>query len=138
VSTSLLIRRHRFAARRAAAAAELAICMPVLVTLVLASIEACTMIFLDHSLSITSYEGVRVAINYDATNAQVMARCNEIIAERGVADATVSLNPSNVANVQRGFPITITVSAPCDSNAIIPAWFYGGRTLIESTTMVKE
>jgi hypothetical protein len=138
VSTSLLIRRHQFAARRAAAAAELAICMPVLVTLVLASIEACTMIFLDHSLSITSYEGVRVAINYDATNAQVMARCNEIIAERGVADATVSLNPSNVANVQRGFPITITVSAPCDSNAIIPAWFYGGRTLIESTTMVKE
>lgn len=96
------------------------------------------MIYLDHSLSITSYEGVRAAINYDATNAQVMARCNEINAERDVADADVTINPSNVENVQRGYPITIQVSAPCDSNAIIPMWFYGGKTLTARTTMVKE
>lgn len=124
--------------RRAAAAAELAICLPLLVMLVLASIEACSMIFLDHGLTITSYEGVRVAINYDSTNTKVLDRCNLLISERGIADSSISITPSNVATVPRGQPITITVSAPCDSNAIIPAWFFGGRTLTATTVMVKE
>jgi Flp pilus assembly protein TadG len=130
--------RHGEEARRGAAAAELAICLPLFVLLVLASIEACTMIFLDHGLTITSYEGVRVAIRYDGTNSQVLARCNEIITQRSIADATVTTNPANVANVDRGEPIAVTVTAPCDSNMIIPPWFYGGRTLSVTTTMVKE
>lgn len=96
------------------------------------------MIFLDHSLTITSYEGVRVAINYDATNTDVMARCDEIIDQRSVNDATVAINPDDVANVPRGEPIQVTVTAPCDANAILPPWFYGGRTLTVTTTMVKE
>jgi hypothetical protein len=130
-------RRHSVR-RRAAAAAELAICLPLIVFLLLASLETCSMIFLDHSLTIASYEGVRMAINYDASNASVIARSNEIIAERDVADATVTINPVNVASVPRGDRITITVAAPCDSNAMLPLWFYGGRMLSCSTTMVKE
>ena len=85
-------------ARLGAAVAELAICLPLLVLLVFASIEACSMIFLDHGLSIASYEGVRAAINYDGTNADVTARCNEIISQREIADATVSTNPGDVSN----------------------------------------
>jgi TadE-like protein len=126
------------ASRRAAAAAELAICLPLLVMLLLASLEACSMIFLDHGLTIASYEGVRVAINYDGTNSAVLAKCNEIINDRGIAGANISLNPSNVANVPRGEPISITVSAPCDANAILPPWYYGGKTLTATTVMVKE
>jgi hypothetical protein len=30
------------------------------------------------------------------------------------------------------------VTAPCDSNMIIPPWFYGGRTLSVTATMAKE
>jgi hypothetical protein len=126
------------AQRRAAAAAELALCLPLIVFLLLASLEACSMIFLDHSLTITSYEGVRVAINYDGTNSAVLARCNEIIGEREVADADVSISVGNVATVPRGQPITVTVTAPCDTNAILPLWFYSGQTLTSTTTMVKE
>jgi hypothetical protein len=106
--------------------------------LVLASIEACTMIFLDHGLTIASYEGVRVAINYDGTNAAVLARCNEIIDQRSIAGANVSINTADVSTVPRGQQIAVTVSASCDANALIPPWFYGGRTLSVTTTMVKE
>jgi Flp pilus assembly protein TadG len=129
---------RRASVRRGAAAAELAICLPLIVSLLLASIEACSMIFLDHSLTIASYEGVRVAINYDGTTASATARCNQIITQREVAGSTVTMNPSNVANVPKGEPITVTISAPCSSNMIIPPWFFGGRTLTASTTMVKE
>jgi hypothetical protein len=136
--TAEINRRRGQSNRRAAAAAELALCLPLIVFLLLASLEACSMIFLDHSLTIASYEGVRTAINYDATNSAVNNRCNEIIDEREVADANIAFNPANVANVPRGEQITITVSAPCDANAILPLWFYQGRTLTVSTTMVKE
>jgi Flp pilus assembly protein TadG len=129
---------RRRATRRAAAAAELAICLPLIVLLLLASIEACSMIFLDHGLTIASYEGVRAAINYDATNTDVTDRADEIITQRAIVDATVSINPSNVAIVDKGDPITVTVSAPSDSNMIIPPWFYGGRIMTAQTTMVKE
>lgn len=124
--------------RRAAAAAELALTLPLIVFLLLASLEACSMIFLDHSLTIASYEGVRMGINYDATNTSVINRCNQIINEREVSGTQITINPSNVANINRGERLTVTVSAPCDSNAILPLWFYGGRTLSVSTTMVKE
>jgi hypothetical protein len=129
---------RRRASRRAAAAAELAICLPLIVLLLLASIEACSMIFLDHGLTIASYEGVRAAINYDATNSDVTNRANEIITQRSIADASISINPGNVATVAKGQPITVTVSAPSDANMIIPPWFYGGRTLTARITMVKE
>jgi Flp pilus assembly protein TadG len=134
----VLSRRRCFSPRRGAAAAELAICLPLIVLLLLASIEACSMIFLEHGLTIASYEGVRAAIPYDATNADVTARANEIITQRSIADATVSTNPANVENVEKGEPIVVTVSAPSDSNMIIPPWFYGGRTMSARTTMVKE
>jgi hypothetical protein len=130
--------RRRFGLRRAAAAAELALCLPLIVFLLLASLEACSMIFLDHSLTIASYEGVRMGINYDSTNAQVLAKCNQIIDEREVAGATIDISPVNVANAERGEQIAVTVTAPCDTNAILPLWFYGGQNLSSTTIMVKE
>lgn len=136
--TSTSSRRTRLESRRAAAAAELALCLPLIVFLLLASLEACSMIFLDHSLTIASYEGVRMGINYDGTNTSVTNRCNQIINEREVDSASISITPSDVSNVARGERLTVTVSAPCDANAILPLWFYNGRTLSVSTTMVKE
>jgi Flp pilus assembly protein TadG len=132
------IRRRRETMRRGAAAVELAICLPLLVLLVMASIEACTMIFLDHSLTIASYEGVRAGINYDGTNADVLSRANAIINSREIQGATVTINPPDVANAQRGETIAVTVSAPCNLNMVIPPWFYDGRTLRATMTMVKE
>jgi hypothetical protein len=136
---SILKSRHyRARSRQAVAATELAILLPLFVMLVLASIEACTMIFLEHSLSISSYEGVRVGIRFDATSAQVLDRCEELLEERNVNDSEVSINPEDVAAVPRGQTIAVTVSAPCDSNAIISPWFFGGKTLTATATMVKE
>ncbi len=125
-------------ARRGVAAAELALILPLLVLLVMASIEACTMVFLNHSLSIASYEAVRVAINFDSNNAAVEERFDEIIQARDVSGALLSISPGNVATVPRGTQISLTATAPCDENTLIPPWFFGGKTLSVTTTMVKE
>lgn len=124
--------------RRGVAATELALTLPLIVMLVLGSLEACSMIFLNHSLSIASYEGVRVAINFDATTQDVEDRCETLIDARNVASGLVTIVPANVATVPRGQQISVTVSAPCDANAILPPWFFGGKTLTATTIMVKE
>jgi Flp pilus assembly protein TadG len=136
--SAALSRRRCIAPRKAAAAAEMAICLPLIVMLVLGSIETCSMIYLRHSLTIASYEAARVAIDFDGTSTAAEARCQEILDAREVEDADIDIEPDEVATVDRGQQISVTVSAPCDSNAIIPAWFYGGRTLSHTMTMVKE
>ena len=63
---------------------------------------------------------------------------NAIINSRDINGAKVTLNPTDVASAERGEPIAVTVSAPCNLNMIIPPWFYDGRTLRATMTMVKE
>ena len=124
--------------RPGVAAAEMAICLPLIVMLVLGSLEACSMIFLHHGLAIASYEGARVAINYDGTNGEVASRYQEIIDSRNIQGASLQLIPADCAQVPRGSTIAVTVTAPCNDNAIIPPWFFGGQSLTSTTTMVKE
>ena len=51
-------------------------CLPIIVLLVIGTIEACSMVFLKQSLAIAAYEGARTAIIPGATKAQVEAACN--------------------------------------------------------------
>ena len=136
--TPRIPRRARASQRRGVAAVEFAVCLPVLAMLVFGSLEACTMIFVDQTLSIASYEGIRVAIQKDATSADVIRRCKDILTSRNINGAKVDLQPTNVSGLSPGTDVTVTVSAPCDSNSLIPPWFFGGRTLESQTMMVKE
>lgn len=124
--------------RRAIAASELAVCLPILVLLVLAMIECCTMIFLKQSLTVASYEGIRNAIEPNATATTVRAAANAVIADRRVNGANISIQPTNFEDIPRGQYITVTVSAPAGQNSVIPGSFFRGRTLSSQATMMKE
>lgn len=134
------VHRNTRANQRSAgvAACELAVCLPVIILLTFASIEASTMIFVEQALCIAGYEGVRLAIQGDATNDDVIDRCEEFLGNRQVVGATISIEPDDVSVVQSGEPITITVSAPSDDNAVGPPMFFWGTTLAAKSTMVKE
>jgi Flp pilus assembly protein TadG len=133
-----LSNNRRHASRKGVAAAELAVCLPVIVLIVLATIEACTMVFLKQSLSIAAYEGARVSLAQNATNSSVQNAANQILTQRRVNGGTVTIEPSNIVAVAPGEYMTITCSAPASRNSIIPIRFYRGRTLSGSATMMKE
>jgi Flp pilus assembly protein TadG len=124
--------------RRGVAAAELAVCLPIVVLLVIATIEACSALFLKQSLTAAAYEGVRTAIEQNATPATVQAACNQILADRKIQDAKVTIKPANIAALNPGDFVDITVSAPCDSNSAVPTAFYRGRTLSANASMMIE
>jgi Flp pilus assembly protein TadG len=138
MKSSRLVSKNRRITRRGVAAAEFAVCLPVIVLIVLATIEACTMVFLKQSLSIAAYEGARAALSQNATNADVQRVAQQVLTERGVDGGTVTLQPANLTTVAPGEYLTIRVTAPAAGNAVIPVRFYRGRTLTGAASMMKE
>ena len=124
--------------RSGVAATEFAVCLPVIVLLVLAVIESCTMIFLKQSLTIAAYEGVRTALEDNAAGTDVVRSGQQILTERRVRGGTITINPLNFPALNPGQFITVTVTAPADPNSIIPGSFFRGRMLSASATMMKE
>jgi Flp pilus assembly protein TadG len=134
----IIRRTNRSSARRGVAATELAVCLPVVVLLVVATIESCSALFLKQSLTVAAYEGVRTAIEKGSTTANIQTACNQILADRRIQGATVTVNPANKAAMQPGDFIDVTVSAPCASNTPVPTTFFRGRTLTAKASMMIE
>jgi len=96
------------------------------------------MIFLKQSLTVAAYEGVRTALKDRAVAADVRQTCEEILVDRQVQDGTITIAPGAFELLPPGEYISITVSAPADSNSIIPGSFFNGKTLSATATMMKE
>jgi Flp pilus assembly protein TadG len=123
---------------RGVAAAELAVCLPIVVLLVVATIEACSAIFLKQSLTVAAYEGVRTALVEGATASTVQTACNQVLSDRKIEGATVKVNPFDIASLKPGEYVDVTVTAPCNENSVVPANFYRGRTLSATASMMIE
>ncbi len=134
----LFSKRNNRTNRAGVAAAEFAVCLPVIVLIVLSTVEACTMIFLKQSLSIAAYEGARAGLAQSATNTTIVNVATQVLTERNVKGGTVTLNPTNLTSIAPGNYYTVTVNAPAARNAIVPIHFYRGRTLSGTASMMKE
>jgi Flp pilus assembly protein TadG len=129
---------HSVRARRGVAAAELAVCLPVVVLIVLATIESCSALFLKQSLTAAAYEGVRTAIEKGGTSATVQTSCNAILNDRKIQGSQVTVSPVGISSLKPGDYIKVTVSAPCNANSLVPTTFFRGKTLSASATMMIE
>ena len=132
-----IYKRQRPATRKGSATIEFAVCLPVIVVLVLGAIECASMIFVKQSLNVVAYEGVRTAIRPTSQNQDVTDRCDQVITERKLKAASFSLSPTNVADVERGQPVTVRATASTDANSVMNLKFFSGDLTAEAT-MVKE
>jgi hypothetical protein len=114
------------------------VCLPIVVLLVIATIEACSAVFLKQSLTVAAYEGVRTALVDGGTPGSVQAACDRILQGRKVRGAVVTLSPSDITSLQPGQYIDVTVAAPCADNSLVPTSFYRGRTLTATASMMIE
>jgi Flp pilus assembly protein TadG len=135
---AIIGRTKHWSTRRGVAAAELAVCLPIVVLLVIATIESCSALFLKQSLTASAYEGVRAAIKKGSTATSVQTACNQILADRRIKGSQVNLNPANIASLKPGDFIDVTVSAPCTPNSPVPTTFFRGRTLTAKASMMIE
>ena len=117
---------------------ELAICLPVLVLLTFATIEACSMLQLKQTASIVAYEGARIGILPGAGEDLVHLQCEMLLDDRNIQGYTVTLQPSDPSAMSPGDFFTVTVSADCASNAILGGFLYEGKQIEESVVMRAE
>ena len=112
-------RRLTKRSRRGSATVELAVCMPLLMLFICGGIEMCQRIMLRQTATLTAYEGLRLAVRRYTTTAMVKARCEMILSDRGVKNATVVISPSPIETQVRNTPITINVTIPWEGNSPI-------------------
>ncbi len=124
--------------RSGAAAAEFAVCLPLIMILLLGTIEACSMIYLKQTLSVAAYEGIRAAVTTSGNTANVNSAATRILTARNVSSPTITINPVNFESQPPETWITVTVTAPGSSNSIIRGWFYDSQNISASATMMKE
>ncbi len=123
---------------RGIAAMEFAVCLPILLVLIVGTIEACSMVYLKQSLSIAAYEGVRTSIKPGATVRDVKAACRQILRSRKVRGGKIIISPSDFyARPVRSW-ISIRVRARGRKNSIISGWFYESLFVDGTATMMKE
>jgi len=124
--------------RRGNAAIELAVTLPMMAMIVFGSVEVCSQINTKQAIESAAYECARTAISAGATDARVQQKMAEILAARGIEDATLSTNPESVNNIKRGERIKVRISAPAASNSLALTSFVKTGTILAECVMVKE
>ena len=123
--------------REGAAVVEFAVCLPLIVLIVLGTIEAGSLLFLKQTLVQASYEGAKVAIATGDSD-QVESVVDAVAASRNLTGVNVQFTPSDLTSVPAGETITITISAPGDANSLIPFGPFRNQTVQTSASMVRE
>lgn len=134
--------RHRPAGdlsrRRGAATVEFAVCLPIIVLIVLGSIEAASMLFLRQAMIQGAYEGAKVAILPESDNQDAIDAVEAVGQGRRLEDLDIEFEPTNIKTADPGETIRITVSAPGDANSFLPFGPFRGRRVSASAVMIKE
>ena len=123
--------------RRATATVELAVLLPVILIIVLGSIESASMIFLRQALVQSAYEAAKVAVK---TGDSTQSRNTALAVTKGRRINRVSINfePTDVKNAKRGSLIRVNITAPGDTNSVIPFGVFRGRTISATAVMARE
>lgn len=124
--------------RRAVAAVEAAVALPLLVLLVFGSIEVANSIFLAQTLSSASYEGVREAARPGATAAQVNHRVAQIMQARGIHAYNVTITPASITSTERGAMVTVRVEAAMSALSTHVTSLTNDKTSHKEACMVKH
>ena len=133
-----MIRQTQPKQSRGAAAVEVALVLPLLLLILFATIETCSMIHLQQALKVAAYEGARVALINGTNEGNVQAAAQQVLKDRRVGGGSVNIEPSNYGAAASGTMIQVTVAAPAKGNILVGALFYGGRTLTTKVEMMKE
>ena len=124
--------------RKGAAVVEFAVCLPIIILIVLGSIEAASMLFLRQAMIQSAYEGAKVAIRNNGDNDAAISAIENVAAGRRVNGLNIEFSPADVSTAEQGEIIRVTVSAPGDDNSFIPFGPFKNRIVSAQAVMVKE
>ena len=117
---------------------EVAVCLPIILLIFVGCIEVCGMIYLKQAVSIAAYEGARTANAMGATTEDVESTCHQVLVDRGIIGGSITTSPSEVASVSSGDHFTVTCTAPCAPNSLVPLWAFEEGTSVEGSATYRK
>ena len=131
------IRTGAFQSRLGTAATEMAVAMPLLITLVFGSMELANAVFLRQSLNMAAYEAAKVITRPGSNEVLARSRCGEVLAVRKVTAYTLNFSPTVTTATPRGTQVTVTLSATAANLSYGPVQFMSGKTMTSTVVMVR-
>jgi Flp pilus assembly protein TadG len=123
--------------RQGAVLVELALCLPILLLLTFAAIEASNAIVLKQTLVETAYETARIATTQGHSQSDALQRANEILSARKIANAEIEIEPAVTPTTPAGTTISVIISAPAASNSVGPHWYFRNSTMSARVVMSR-
>ncbi len=124
--------------RSGLASVELAFVLPVMLILVLGTIEVCQRIFLRQSAVIVAYEAGRLAARSTSSNVEVATRCQTMLTQRRVKNAIVTITPSDLLSQPPGTQVRVRVEVPWASNSPTRFVLQDQGTIAVDAYMLRE
>jgi|GEM_PF-1328747 len=126
--------------RRGAAVVELALLLPVLLTVTFGSLEVCNRLFLRQTASVAAYEAARLAARRAVSTAQVQARGLTLLEGRRIAGAQVIVTPGGggLATLPTGVELSVEVIIPVQGNTPVTYVFPSSGTIRATAFMLRE
>lgn len=123
-------------ARRGAVAVEMALTLPLLILLMLASFELAKANFLRHAARAAAYEGARVGILPGATPAKVEEAAQFVMRTMGSRHAQITTTPANLnPSVTR---VRVEVTVDTQQDMLFTPYFFRNVTFQGSCELSRE
>jgi Flp pilus assembly protein TadG len=123
--------------RNGAAVVELALCIPVLLVVAVATIDSCAMFHVQQNLKVAAYEGTRVGIVPQAEASNVVFQCESLLNDQGVKGYSIAMDPADPKSLEEGDHFTVTIDADFKQNALVGGLF-ADKILTRSVTLRAE
>ncbi len=126
--------------RRGLALVEFSLTLPLLLLLLVGSLEIGRGISLKHTVSEAARAGARVySLRTQKTEADVRATIDRIMADAGIRKYSVTLDPTPSVRIQQLDALTVTVTADFDEATWYTApWFLKGKTISALSVMPAD
>lgn len=127
----------RSRSRLGTAATEMAVSMPLLISLVFGSMEMANAVFLRQSVNMAAYEAAKVITRPGSNEVLARSRCDSVLAVRKVSAYTLSFSPTVTTATPRGTQVTVTLSVTASNLSYGPVQFMAGKTMTSTVVMVR-
>lgn len=128
--------RTKCSPRRGVTIVEFALAFPLLMLIVVGMIEFVRMGTLRHAADNASYEAARHIIVPGASQAEGIAKANDLLARAGVSKGHYTVTPSVITDSTD--QVTVEVSVKLEENSWLPASLTENRTITRQTTLMTE
>ncbi len=124
--------------RLPAAVVELAVCLPVIVLLIFASLEGANMLFVRQAGVQAAYDCVKTAAKRSGTKAEALALAEQVLDTRNINTRTITFTPTDVDALAEGAEFTVAVTIPSNSRSVTGFAPFRGIDITVESTMLKE